>query len=145
MRITRYHGSVETSRGTGYVYDLIRDEDGSYSRQLGDYLRKPGNRSQQYIYILQTLEQYFFDNRVLFYDLNPWNILCRAGSDGSLEPFVIDGVGDVVAFPVLNYFDRLLLGKIARRWRRFTDKLDRRHEWMQNYQIGDYRSKIHPT
>lgn len=138
-RITNYYGSVETNRGTGYIYDLVRDENGEISRQFVDYLKSPDERSEQYINVVRTLEKYFIENRVLFYDLNPWNILCRASSDGQLEPFVTDGVGDVVAIPILNQFDHLLVAKIERRWGRFIVQLKRHHVCMQDYRPGSYR------
>ncbi len=137
-RITAYHGTVGTSLGTGYLYDLITDEDGQFSRQFSDFLSEENDRSDEYIEVIETLEHYFFDNRVLFYDLNPWNILCRSSIDGHLEPYVIDGIGDIVAIPVLNHFDRFLVGKIKRRWLRFIGSLSKKHAWMKHYRPTRY-------
>lgn len=135
-RVTRYHGTVETSLGTGYVYDAIRDADGSTSKQFMHYLRNVPERHAEYLAILLLLEAYLFENRVVFYDLSPWNILCRQNGDGSLEPFIIDGVGDIVAIPVLNLSDKLLHGKIKRRWFRMINKLTPQFDWMKDYHFS---------
>lgn len=132
-RITKYHGEVETSRGTGYIYDVVRDIDGSPSKQLGIFLKEQPERGHEFVQIMKILENYLFDNRVVFYDLNPWNILCKKQANGSLEPFIIDGVGDIVAIPVLNLSNRLLEQKIRRRWLRLIDRMRKHHLWMAQY------------
>lgn len=133
VRITHYHGEVETSLGRGYVYDVIRDVNGNPSQPFGAYIKNDPSRSAEYIQMLKTLEDYLFDNSVVFYDLNVWNILCKEKEDGSLEPFIIDGVGDVVAIPVLNLSKRLLNQKIKRRWLRLISKMKKNYPWMTAY------------
>ena len=137
-RITRYHGQIETSLGAGYVYDVIRDADGRVSRQLGTYLLEEPERYREYLVILKQLESYLFENLVLIYDLSPWNILCRKDNDNTLEPFIIDGVGDVVAVPVLNLSSRLVKQKIRRRWLRMINKMKNRYDWMSDYRSTHY-------
>lgn len=132
-RITRFHGAVQTSLGEGFIYDVIRDSDGRVSRQLEAYLREEPERYPEYLGMLYQLESYLFDNLVIIYDLSPWNILCRKNSDGSLEPFIIDGVGDIVAIPVLNLSRRLVRQKIKRRWLRMINKMRGRFDWMSEY------------
>ena len=132
-RVTRFHQVVSTSLGDGYVYDAIRDFDGECSLQLIHYLNNEPERVSEYLAMIKLLESYFFDNEVLFYDLNPYNILCRKSQDDNLEPFVIDGVGDVVAIPVLNYSRYLLKKKIERRWLRFIKQMKKRCDWMTQY------------
>ncbi len=134
--ITNYHGSIETSLGKGYVYDAVRDEDGSVSRQLALYLREQPEDYQEYLRLLREIEAYLFENQVLFYDLNTWNILCRKSANNTFEPYIIDGVGDVVAIPVLNLSRALVLQKIRRRWMRFIRKMTKRFDWMSEYRLS---------
>lgn len=133
QRITHYYGTVETSLGTGYIYDAIRDADGVISRQWVDYLDNEPDRHAEYLSILRQLEEYLFENLVLIYDLSPWNILCRKHQDDTLEPFIIDGVGDVVAIPVLNLSRVLVRQKLRRRWLRMINKMEKKYEWMAEY------------
>ena len=134
--ITNYHGCIETSLGTGYVYDAVRDEDGNISRHLELYLREQPEHYLEYLRLLREIEQYLFENQVLFYDLNTWNILCRKTGKDSFEPYIIDGVGDVVAIPVLNLSRALVSQKIRRRWMRLIRKLTKRFDWMSEYRVS---------
>lgn len=142
-RIPRYHGTVPTSMGTGYVYDAVRDVDGKPSRLFSEYLKEQPHRSVEYLAILDQLEDYLFSNGIVFYDLNIYNILCQKLEDGSLKPFVIDGIGDVVLFPVMNNFKYFLNRKMTRRWFRMIRKMSNRFDWMDQYNFS--HSKIDPA
>ena len=134
--ITNYHGSIETSLGTGYLYDAVRDEDGRISQSMRHYLQEQPENYPEYLRLLRRLEDYLLENQVLFYDLNTSNILCRKTGDASFEPYIIDGVGDVVAIPVLNLSRALVRQKIRRRWMRFERRLAQRFDWMEEYHIS---------
>ena len=138
-RICRYHGTVATSLGTGYVYDVIRDFDGKPSRQFNDYLTEQPHRTAEYLEILFQIETYLFSNKIVFYDVHPYNIVCQNLADGSLEPFIIDGIGDVVIFPALNYSRRLLNQKMMRRWLRMIGSMSNRFDWMDRYEFSGSR------
>jgi len=131
--ITRYHGSIETSLGCGYIYDVIRDPDGNYAKSFRDIIRQGICSATDYVEVMDTLEDYLFDHQVLFYDLNPTNILCRHNADGSLEPFIIDGLGEKVAIPMAHYSSYLLERTIKRRWLRMVETMRRNHPWMEGY------------
>lgn len=131
--ITNYHGSLQTSLGKGYVYDAVRDADGSISRSLAKYTESDPARYPEYIKVLDAIENYLFDHLVIVYDLNAYNILCRQNDQGNLEPFIIDGVGDIVAIPVLNLSKNLVRQKIRRRWLRFINRMTQKHDWMSEY------------
>ena len=132
-RISRYHGEVETSIGRGYVFDAVRDPDGRYSKSFGEMLQNRIGDARDYVEIMNVLEDYLIGENVLFYDLNPWNVLCRRNEQGGFDPFIIDGLGDLVAIPVLNYSDYLVNRKIRRRWLRLVGRMRRDHPWMKDY------------
>lgn len=133
--IPAYLGTIETDQGPGYVYEAIRDADGSISSLYVEVIKQLAQQSPDTLRdILAQLEQYFFDNLIVFYDVNPYNIVCRRDSAGVLHPYVIDGLGDTVAIPVLNYSKKLLRQKIRRRWTRLLNHLRRKHPWMADYQ-----------
>jgi hypothetical protein len=56
--------------------------------------------------------------------------------EGTFEPFIIDGVGDVVAIPVLNLSRALVSQKIRRRWMRMIAKMSKRFDWMEGYRFS---------
>ena len=134
-RITRYHGSIDSNLGTGYVYDAVRDQSGEVSRKMIDYLKQNKLSHEVHFQQLDILENYLFRHQVIVYDINPWNIVYKQSGDGEIEPFLIDGVGDVVAIPILNLSDTLVKQKIKRRWLRMINYLQRHFDWMASYQM----------
>lgn len=133
--ITRYLGTVETNLGTGYIYDAIRDADGRVSERFKELILNGHGQVSDYLRIMETLEDYLFDNLILFYDLGPSNILCRKNEDGVLEPIITDGLGEVVAIPILNYFPSLRRRTIRRRWLRLIEYMNKKHDWMEAYRM----------
>lgn len=133
--IAKFRGSVNTSQGEGFVYDAIVDNDGSASLQMIDYLKQEPERGDEYLKIIVDIENYLFDNLIIFYDISPYNILCRKNSDGHLEPYIIDGVGDVVRIPILNLSKMLVRQKIKRRWLRLIGHLQK-YDWMKGYRLS---------
>ncbi len=134
-RITRYHGCIDSNLGTGYVYDAVRDHDGVVSKKMNHYLDEGKLSPEVHLNQLDILEAYLFEHQVIVYDVNPHNILYKQLGNDRIEPYLIDGVGDVVAIPILNLSDTLVREKIRRRWLRMIDRLRRRFAWMENYRM----------
>ena len=111
----------------------MRDPSGDYSKSFREVIAQGIGTPRDYVTVMTALEDYLIDKHVLFYDLNPSNILCRQNEQGELEPFIIDGLGDLVAIPILNYSTYLLERKIKRRWLRFITRMRRNHPWMEGY------------
>ena len=134
--IAAYYGTVDTDQGPGYVYQAIRDADGRISSLYIDLIRQTAQESPEELRgILKELERYFFENLIVFYDVNPWNVVCQRTSSGELRPYVIDGLGDTVAIPILNWSKVLLRQKIRRRWMRVLSYMRRKHAWMADYEF----------
>ena len=133
--IPRYLGTVETNLGTGYVYDAVRDADGKVSERFKELILNGNGQISDYLRIMETLEDFLFENLILFYDLGPSNILCRKDENGVLQPFIIDGLGDVVAIPILNYSKYFRRHTIRRRWLRLIAYMNKKHDWMKAYRM----------
>ena len=73
---------VQTSRGIGIVCTLLRDEDGSISKSLRDYVIE-GSLTDDMIRQLRGFFQICARHNLFFYDLNAKNFLIerRAGKD----------------------------------------------------------------
>ncbi len=87
------------------MFDALRDPDGSYSRTCNEMLQKGIDDACDYVAIMETLEDYLIGENVLCYDRKSSNVLCRSDGEGGFDPFIIDGLGDLVAIPVLNFSD----------------------------------------
>ena len=133
--ISRYLGTVETNFGTGYVYDAIRDANGQISDKLKTMALNNRERVPEYLQVMKTIEDYLFDNLISFYEVNPSNIVCRINDDGALEPFIIDGLGEKVAIPIVNYSRKLRRHTMRRRWLRLIEYMKTRYDWMKDYRV----------
>ena len=128
--LARFHGLVETSRGEGAVFGLIRDYEGSISRPLNEYLENPALGAQCQATLpraLPALKTYLLENRIVTMTLKAKNILVqRTGADqGRLV--IVDNVGNSDFIPLSHYVGALGRLKIRRKWRRFENDLLQRY------------------
>ena len=121
--IPRYYGKVETNFGNGHVYDCIRDHTGKISKSMLWYF-KEGMTLKEFSPYLEQLKSYFIENQIIFNDdVCAGNILFQKISPHTKRLVVIDGLGDTVLIPCLNYLPSHLSSKINRRWERFIKSL----------------------
>lgn len=122
--IPKFHGEVATDKGTGYVFDLIENSDGSASESLHSHI-KNGTTLETFYPQLDKLKAYFFTHSIIFCNDMSYegNILVNENEDGSLKLIVIDGLGDVAFIQWANNFDYLVKRKIERRWERLMQRL----------------------
>lgn len=116
--LARYEGAVETNLGTGYLYECIKDNDGSYSKSLTHHLRKNKVGQAELMLQFSDLEDYLLEQGILFYDLNGGNIICQKDANDKLRLVMIDGIGEVISFTFLNIFKFHRDRTIKRRWLR---------------------------
>lgn len=133
--ISRYLGTADTNLGTGYVYDAIRNADGRIADKLKTMALNNRDRVPEYLQVVQTIEDYLFDNLISFYEINASNIVCRIDDRGALEPYIIDGLGEKVAIPIANYSRSLRRLTIRRRWLRQIEHMKSRYDWMKDYRV----------
>ncbi len=120
--LTRFHGLVETNRGTGAVFDLVRDVDGAVSLPLGHYLESADltlQFEQQIGDALAELRAYLLENRIVTMTLKPKNIVYQRRGEGAGRLVIVDNVGNSDFLPLSNYSGLLARQKIKRKWRRF--------------------------
>lgn len=116
-----YLGTEETSLGLGYVFELIRSEDGSVAARLEDLFHElPATTLREMMLELQT---YMLRYGVVPCDMSVRNMLVQT-HQGQTRLMLVDGVGNRDFIPLASYclpFARL---KIARIWRKFSTKLN---------------------
>ncbi|MFT5883227.1 MAG: hypothetical protein ACI9FG_001740 [Crocinitomicaceae bacterium] len=121
--LARYEGTIVTNRGIGYLYECIKDHDGTYSESLNHYLRKHKNQQEDLMQKFSSLEGYLLDYGILFYDLNGGNILCQKDAQDEFRLVMIDGIGEVISFTFLNFFKFHRDRTIKRRWLRVDNQV----------------------
>jgi len=119
--LPKYYGKVQTNMGEGFVVELVRDFDGEVSKSFAYYLNQNG--VEKYAQELADYKEYFLEYGVIFnFGMMPKNILLRRSSETSSELVLIDGLGDVSHFTILNGFKWFSSRRISRRWDKFADK-----------------------
>ncbi|EFL0482910.1 TPA: PhoP regulatory network protein YrbL [Escherichia coli] len=119
--IPRYHGTVETDCGTGYVYDVIADFDGKPSITLTEFAEQCRYEEDiaQLRQLLKQLKRYLQDNRIVTISLKPQNILCHRISESEVIPVVCDNIGESTLIPLATWSKWCCLRKQERLWKRF--------------------------
>lgn len=118
---TRFHGSVRTNRGLGYVYDHVRDAaTGQTSRTLEWYLDHDSDSGvrPKLAAALDRLKRSMIFHRIFVADLAGKNLCCQVAQDESVKLIVVDGLGSRDFVPLAEYSQTLSLRKVQRRFDR---------------------------
>lgn len=115
----KYFGVVKTNLGTGFVYNLIKDENTqNISLTLRHYLEMSDSpiSDEQIIKGLECLKSEMIQHKVFVGDLRARNICVKILMDNSIELIVIDGIGHRDFFPLADWFDFFSRKKVERRF-----------------------------
>jgi serine/threonine protein kinase len=123
-KISTFLGVVETNKGLGYAFDLIRDNDGNVSKTLLQSLNTKEFTIQDIKLQLSNLKEYLITNKICVRDISPSNISCQK-TLGSINLFIIDGVSNANANPLTIRFQRLINASIDKAWKGLGRKLAR--------------------
>lgn len=123
--LARYHGPVETTRGEGQVYELIRDVDGQVARTLEDWLRDTPEALDKAALLtaLRQLRRYLMHYRVITTTLHAHNMVWQRREDAPPRLVVIDDIGNADFIPVRQILPFMAHNKIRRKWQRFERRL----------------------
>jgi len=117
--LTPCRGLIDTSLGEAAVFDLVLDDDGRISRSLHHYLSTNDRQFNAWIVDeIEHLKQNFYDQWIVFHDLNPTNILVRRLGFNEFRLVVIDGVGHNHFFPFASFNSAFARKKLVRAWNR---------------------------
>ncbi|MBL4783084.1 MAG: hypothetical protein JKX92_12655 [Porticoccaceae bacterium] len=120
--LPRFHGLIDTNRGAGAVFDLIRDFDGEVSKTLEHYLCAEQLASSENTGIKQAIGVFrreLHRQAIITMTLSPKNIMYKktAANEGTL--IVIDNIGNSDFIPICSYINYLAQKKITRKLLRF--------------------------
>lgn len=120
--LTKYYGTVDTNKGTGYVFELVRDFDGKISETFESLILREKNSPKVYE-ILEELKERIFKESMVTYVIFPDNILVQRVSGEKTCTRIIDGIGMHVLFP-LPYYSKFLARRRQKRiWEKFIKRL----------------------
>ena len=124
--LARFYGNVETNRGPGAVFELVRDYNGNVSRTLAHYFSAVDAADLSYQMLsreLPLLRQYLLQWKIVTMSIKPDNIALKKVNASEGHLVVIDNIGNSDFIPICNYVDFMAVRKIRRKWRRFKDSL----------------------
>ena len=119
--LARFYGNVETNRGEGAVFELIRDYNDEVSKTLEHYFSANNGTDLNYKDLSRTLpllKQYLLKWKIVTMSLKPQNIAYKKINESEGVLVVIDNIGNSDFIPICNYVDRMAIRKIRRKWQR---------------------------
>jgi hypothetical protein len=130
-----YYGTLATKVDgeavTGYVFDFIKNYDGSASLALVDYLRSEDMLKANFdmlVYELNTLKNSMISQRVATSTVHPWNIVYQKTSEDGGKFVIIDNIGSLSKLPVEYYLDFMAYIKIRRKWKRTLKYMSKKYD-----------------
>jgi len=130
-----YHGEIATivddEALTGYVFDFIKNYDGSAPLALGDYLRSEDALKANFdtlVHGLRTLKKSMISQRVATSTVHPWNIVYQKTSGDGGKFIIIDNIGSLSKLPVEYYLDFMAYIKIRRKWKRTLKYMSKKYD-----------------
>ena len=120
--VADYLGTVQTNLGKGYVYQCVKDADGSVSKTLRSYLEDKDADHVQIIDGLREMIENLIQNRIILSDIHSKNILVQVTHEKTLKPVFVDGIGDHIAIKILNTIPSYAMANITRRWNKYIDR-----------------------
>jgi PhoP regulatory network protein YrbL len=126
--LARFYGNIETNRGEGAVFELIRDHTGEVSNTLEQYFSANNETDLNYQDLsraLPLLKQYLLKWKIVTMSLKPQNIVYQKIHPTQGKLVVIDNIGNSDFIPICNYLDSFATRKIRRKWQRFEDSLSK--------------------
>ncbi len=129
--LPQYHGDVETNLGTGSVYDLVANVDGTPAKNLKYYLSSSKTTAEYWDGILSSLadlKKYLLEQGIITVDIRPRNIVCQLNQSKICKAFIVDDIGNTEFIPVSNHIRFISRLKIKRKWERFENRLAASYE-----------------
>jgi len=121
-----FYGEIATNRGPGYLFDLVRDDDGCVSQPLTYYLSNPGETAahgEALSRAFDALQTYLLQWKIITMTIKAKNILYQRLGKSEGRLVIVDNIGSSDLIPICNYVDFMAERKIRRKWRRFEAML----------------------
>ena len=130
--IPRYYGAVETEQGTGQVFELVLNNDGTVAKPMSAYLKTPELREHYSAKMRAAYREFKIQAKrgpLVTMAMKPYNMLCQEIENGELRLVVIDNLGTANLIPAV-YFSRLMAKlKLRRHLKRFEFLVRERHSF----------------
>lgn len=121
--LPKYYGSVTTNEGKGFVYELIKDADGSVAETLESYFAYDHllneAKADTIVTALKKLYTYLIAENIITMNIKAKNIVYQRQDSEVGTLFIVDNIGNSDYLPLASYLPLLGKAKIKRKWQRF--------------------------
>lgn len=123
-QISSFVSMIDTDKGDGYVFELIRDDDQQVSKTLRQCLESKIFSLEYIRPQLIELKNYLIKNKICVRDISPSNICCKKTAMG-FKLYIIDGVSNPTINPLNIRIRRFINASIDKAWLGLDRKLSR--------------------
>ena len=124
--LTKFYGAVETSKGTGYIFERVLDFDGKTCQTMlnvfADTFADP-KLLPETEELLMDFKCAYFGEKFLLAGVDPDNYLVQRISPTARRVRIIDNIGCTAKIPLPYYFDYFCQKRLKKYWGRFIDQL----------------------
>lgn len=125
-----YYGTVDTNKGKGYVYEIIRDYDGKVSQNLEYFFSHEDVLHEHFEMIIEQLEQFhqkLYKNSILTMGIVPENIIVQQYEKGKYTFRLINDMGSAALIPLEYVVDSIAKIRVNKRWNQFLKRMEKWH------------------
>lgn len=122
LHIAPCFGWVDTSEGTGLMFQRIYNYDSSTSKSLSEVIHNKLLPKSVLDKIVADLRKFVFKEHILFYDANCSNVLVQEVSKNHYRLVIIDGIGarkNGFKYWFRRHFSRISMVKVRHEWDSF--------------------------
>lgn len=128
--LTKYFGQVETSKGTGYLFERVIDCDGQTSKDML-YFFDTAITDKKFLPTLEKIlldfKRAYFAEKIPLAGIDATNYLVQKLSPDEYRVRIIDNIGTSAIIPLAYYFDRFAKKRAAKYWRIFVKDIGERY------------------
>lgn len=138
--ISKYFGTIETSKGKGYIFELIKDYNGNISKEVDKYINEGNNKVlEEILGLLPSLKKYLKDERIYVKDLNTVNIVFQKINEKESRLVIIDGLAHSNYNPLFYRINYFINKKIEKSWAKLFNSIYNRDIIQKNL---SFKSKL---
>ncbi len=121
--LSKYVGTVPTDLGTGYLYTMIKNEDGSPSAQITKFLKETDGIPKNLQVKIKSIYDQLLHQRALIDDSSLSNIFISKKLSGDYDIYFIDGFGNSDFIKICDYSKFFLKIKLTRKFKKLCWRL----------------------
>jgi hypothetical protein len=127
--IAKYHGTINTNKGEGLLFDIVKDNNGEISKTLSYYLQNETRTKSilNPIPLLEELKEYLLRENIMVKDFNTKNMMYQKLDNNKAKLIIVDGLEQTKIRSISRYIKYFSLKTINKRYNDFLFSLYRKY------------------